>query len=96
MLKLYYANIGLLNDEQVFQSVLEKVNVQRREKVLRCKQKKDQIRSLLAGYLLRIALEKEGMDYEKTSISILENGKPVISGNLDLHFSLSHAGDYAV
>lgn len=96
MLKIYYANISLLDDEQVFQKVFEKVNIQRREKVLRCKQKKDQIRSLLTGYLLRIALEKEGMDYENTSISILENGKPVLSGNDDLHFSLSHAGEYAV
>ena len=95
MLKLYYANISLLDDEQVFQAVLEKVNIQRREKVLRCKHKQDQMRSLLAGYLLRLALEKEGIDYSDTTISILESGKPVIVDNSNLFFSLSHAGDYA-
>ena len=95
MLKIYYANISLLDDEQVFQKVFEKVNIQRRVKVLQCKHKKEQMRSLMAGYLLRVALEKEGAEYDNTTISILENGKPVISGNTDLYFSLSHAGEYA-
>lgn len=95
MLKLYYANIGLLDDEQVFQRIFEKVNIQRREKILRCKQEKDKQRSLLVGYLLRKALEQEDIDYETSSISTLKNGKPVMIENSDLYFSLSHAGDYA-
>ena len=95
MLKLYYANIGLLEDEQVFQHVLEKVSIQRRKKVLRCMQEKDKRRSLLAGYLLRIALEREGLVYEGLSFSQAEKGKPVILELPQLFFSLTHAGVYA-
>ena len=95
MLKLYYANIGLLEDEQVFQHVLEKVSIQRREKVLRCMHKKDKKRSLLAGYLLRIALEREGIVYEDLSFSQSDNGKPVILELPQIMISLTHAGSYA-
>lgn len=96
MLKLYYGNICSLQDEQVLECVFKSVNEQRRKKVLRCKQEKDKYRSLLAGYLLRIALEDAEMDYDNISVSILGNGKPVILESPHIQFSLSHAGDYAV
>ena len=96
MLKLYYASIHLIRDNQVFDALLEKVNIQRREKVLRCKQENDRRRSLLAGYLLRVALETEGMVYDDISFATEKNGKPVLNQVSNLYFSLSHAGDYAV
>lgn len=96
MLKLYYANIDLIKDESVFCELLEKVNIQRREKVLRCKQEKDKLRSLMAGYLLRIALERAGFVYDDLEFVTDTNGKPVLKSMPDVFFSLSHAGEYAV
>lgn len=96
MLNLYYAKIDLINNEQVYAEILEKVNVQRREKVLRCKDEQDRLRSLLAGYLLRYALEHEGIDFKNISILIETGGKPVIKDMESLFFSISHAGEYAV
>ena len=96
MLKLYYANIKQLNNENAFRALYEKVNIQRREKVLRCNNEKDKYRSLLAGYLLREALEQEGICYETVTFEVEKNGKSVIKDISSCHFSLSHAGNYAV
>jgi len=96
MLKLYYANIDLIQEESVFCELLEKVNIQRREKVLRCKHEKDKLRSLLAGYLLRTALEREGFVYDELEFLIDTNGKPALKSVPEVFFSLSHAGEYAV
>ena len=96
MLKLCYANIEQLYDENVFLTLFEKVNTQRREKILRCKNENDKYRSLLAGYLLRVALECEGMKYEDMCFSVKETGKPFIQNAPFIHYSLSHAGNYAV
>ena len=95
MLKFYYADITLLEETEVFDAWLSKVNTQRREKVLRCKQQKDRQRSLLAGVLLRYALEMEGMEYDSLKFARTNGGKPYLESHENLHFSLSHAGDYA-
>lgn len=59
MLKLYYGHIQLVKDQKVFDKWLEKMNNERREKVLRCRNEEDKQRSLLAGILLKFGLEKE-------------------------------------
>ncbi len=96
MLKFYCADITLLEDAEVFDAWLSKVDIQRREKVLRCKQEKDKQRSLLAGVLLRYALEQEGMEYETLEFASTPEGKPYLVLHPELHFSLSHAGSYVV
>lgn len=96
MLKCYWADIVLLENSQVFELWLEKVNSQRREKVLRCKQDIDQKRSLLAGVLLRYALEQEGLCYETLVFGVEENGKPILESQNGIEFSISHAGNYVL
>lgn len=93
MLKCYWAEIALLEEPEVFDRWLAKVNVQRREKVLRCKNKKDKQRSLLSGILLRLALEEEGFSYEEMDFSVTPEGKPVVLSHPQMHFSISHAGE---
>lgn len=96
MLKLYYAKIELIKEKTTFDPLFEKMNMQRRNKVLRCKNEMDKCRSLLAGYLLRMALEKEGYAYDDLSFSKSENGKPLLESQPAVFFSLSHSGEYAV
>lgn len=94
MLKLFLAETTLLDEASVFEMWLEKVNEQRREKVLRCKQMKDKQRSLLAGVILRQALEAEGFSYEEMEFFVTSEGKPMILSNPQVHFNMSHAGDW--
>ena len=96
MLQCYIAEISLVEDTQTFEFWLEKVNSQRREKVLHCKNEKDKQRSLVAGMLLRHALEQEGISYEDAVFSKTKEGKPFLESHENLHFSISHAGEYAV
>jgi len=59
MLKVYYGHIQLIKDQQVFDKWLKKMDSNRRDKVLRCKNEVDKQRSLLAGILLQFGLEND-------------------------------------
>ena len=96
MVKIYYTDIHRLCEPSVLEQLCELVNEQRRSKILRCKNKEDKRRSLAAGLLLRFAMEKQGLDYEKACFSVGENGKPYLLGQDDFFFSLSHSGDMVV
>ena len=96
MVKLYIADVSCLENDQTFDDHLCKVNEQRRAKVLRCKNKEDKKRSLLAGALLAFGLEKQGLCYNELEFSVTPEGKPYLVSNSELFFSLSHSGKYAV
>lgn len=77
MLKLYYGHIQLVEDQLVFDKWLKKVDNQRREKVLRCKNELDRRRSLLAGILLQFGVENDRKE-EQIFYSISHSGEYVI------------------
>ena len=77
MLKLYYGNIQLVSDQQTFEKWLNKVDSQRREKVLRCKNELDKSRSLLAGVLLQFGVENDRSE-KQIFYSISHSGEYVI------------------
>ena len=95
MIKVYFANVELLNESERFAKGLEVVHPVRQKKVLRCKQEMDKKRSLLAGLLLKLALEEEGFVYETLDFALEVHGKPVIKNAENVFFSLSHTGKYA-
>lgn len=96
MIKVYFANTKLLHESEVFAKCFEAVHSMRQKKVLRYKLLQDKRRSLLAGVLLKLALEREGLCYEQLDFEIETYGKPVLKNIKDLYFSLSHAGDLAL
>lgn len=96
MLKLYYADTSLISNQEVFEQLMEQVNEQRRRKVLRCKNERDKLCSLLAGVLLRYSLEKLGLDYQQLVFDITPEKKPYLSSHPQIYFSLSHSGTRAV
>lgn len=96
MVKLYYASTAIFEEDGVFDNLLEQVNEQRRRKVLRCKNKEDKECSLLAGVLLRKALESLGYSYEQMEFAMTPEKKPIIKNKPDMFFNLSHSGSCAV
>lgn len=96
MIKVYYANIELLRDEGECKIWFKKMQPLRKEKILRCKQEQDKKRSLLAGILLKHALEQEGLCYENLVFEVQKHGKMVLKSPGGYEFSLSHAGNYAL
>lgn len=77
------------------QEALATVSPQRRDYVLRYRQERDQRLCLAAYRLLQQALLKEyGID-EAPLFDYDKNGKPLLQGHPDIHFSLSHCSEAA-
>lgn len=95
MLKVYYANIAPLEDDAHRRVSMDLVQPMRREKLSKLKSKEECMRGLAASRLLCMALEAEGIFYENQIFSYGEHGKPYIL-HKNMHFNMSHAGNYAV
>ena len=64
MQRVFYADLSVLEDEALFEEKLKEVSEERRAKVLRCKHRADQIRSLGAGLLVNMACQEIGITVE--------------------------------
>lgn len=96
MIKIYIMAIRQLEEETVFGRALETVSSGRRQKTERLKQEKDKRRSLAAAIALDCALKEYGLRERDMEYDLTPQGKPCLRYRPDLHFSLSHAGEYAV
>ena len=83
-------------DDLNVEIALEEVSPQRRERVLRIKVDRDRKRSLAAYLLLKEGLQKEYGIVENPIFEYGPEGKPVLAGHPDIHFSISHAGHVAL
>ncbi|MCM1136850.1 MAG: 4'-phosphopantetheinyl transferase superfamily protein [Clostridium sp.] len=92
------AGIWLPPMNEMEKNQLNKIEEKRREKISRIKSPKQKRLSLAAGVLLHDALcGRLGADPEKTppfNLQYGENGKPYLSEYPNIHFNLSHSGDY--
>lgn len=96
MVRTYIINIRQLEEETVFQAVLPSVSSYRRQKITALKNGKDRCRSLGASLTLNAALQRYGLNEGAMEFDLGDQGKPMLRDYPDLHFSLSHAGDYAI
>ncbi|MGL5258872.1 MAG: 4'-phosphopantetheinyl transferase family protein [Lachnospiraceae bacterium] len=90
--QIYVANISSLEKEELFELHLKKMNKDRKNKIKKLKHKKDKMRALAAGIILEKALIEFGC--ENFEIEYDQNGKPFLPYEDNLHFSLSHSGEY--
>lgn len=96
MLKVYYANINDIENEKIFHEKLVQVKTVRQQKVLRCKRRDDQLRSLAAGLLIRHAVEEELLSYKELEFETNSNGKLLINQSVcPVWISISHSGEFA-
>lgn len=96
MVRTYIINIRQLEEETFFQAVLPSVSSYRRQKIGALKNGKDRCRSLGASLALNAALQFYGLSEGAMEFNLGDQGKPMLRDHPDLHFSLSHAGDYAM
>lgn len=96
MIRMYVANVKKLNEDTIFEKCFAKMPKDRQEKIQRLKHRMDQNRSLGAGILLARGLFACGIRIEDVTIVEDENGKLYLADAPQIHFNLSHAGDYAV
>lgn len=99
MVTLYYADISSHTEEEILNQYADRVDQERLSKLLRTGAKKDQVRSLIAGWLLQMGVREATGKTDHQVIPFTyrysENGKPYLADYPSLFFSLSHSGNYA-
>ena len=96
MVRTYVVNIGRFEEETAYREALSVVSEYRRHKIAALKHEKEKKRSLGAAFALNAALACHGLCEKDMEYVLGSQGKPALRGYPELHFSLSHAGDYAV
>lgn len=83
-------------DENQFANYKECLPESRLEKVARLRSPKDKARSAMAGVLLLRAYREYKKDEKSLlpEIVLTDREKPVFLGEQEIHFNLSHSGDY--
>ncbi|GHV48950.1 hypothetical protein FACS189499_09440 [Clostridia bacterium] len=88
-------NTDFLEDNTAFREVLSKASPARLERITVLKRPRDKRLSLGVSALVNHYLFDLGITETEAGFSYCENGKPFFS-NLDLSFSISHSGHYAL
>lgn len=96
MISTYYIDVTQLDNERLFQERLRLLSSYRQQKIAHLKHTKDKNRSLGAGIVLDLALKPYGLRERSTEYEFGKWGKPSLRDHPDIHFSLSHSGDYAI
>ena len=96
MIKTYIMDVRQLESESAFDTVLQAVSPYRRQKIALLKHKKDKNRSLGAALSLNAALKDYGLEERSMEYDLEKQGKPVFRYYPEIHFSLSHSGDFAI
>ena len=84
IVKLFIVDLDLGSSHKSF--LLKNINEEQKEKALRFKNEKDQIRSLLSSYLIN-QLSNEALKKNEMGKPYYENGP---------HFNVSHSGKYVI
>ena len=96
MIYTYYIDISQFENETLFHEKLYVLSPYRQQKIALLKHEKDKNRSLGAGIALDHALETYGLKERGIEYEFGEWGKPSLKYHPNIHFSLSHSGDYAI
>lgn len=96
MIYTYYIDVTQFDDETLFREKINSLSPYRQQKIAILKHVKDKNRSLGAGIALDHALETYGLREKSAEYEFGEWGKPSLKYQPNIHFSLSHSGDYAI
>ncbi len=89
-------NINILREEENYKRACSEITSERLEKASSLIRINDRLRSIAAGLLFSYGLREYGLCLEELSVKYNEHKKPYIDKHPNIHFNLSHSGDYAV
>lgn len=89
-IKVWTADVGALDNDELFRWLYARVSDGRKEKIDRMRFRKDKNLSLGAGVLLENALAVLGV--QDRTMSWEKNQKPCLAHRSDIKFNLSHSG----
>ena len=92
---VYFLDSSIFQKPEIFSRYYKQIPENRKEKIASYSLQKDKRLSLAAAVLLKLALEKNGIEEKEQIIEISESGKPFLSGSDKIFFNLSHSGNLA-
>lgn len=92
MTKLYLLDLTELPG---WQELMPLLPPKRQDRVKACRFEEDKLRMAGTGWLLRCALEREGVSFEAQHFTENPWGKPELDGMPNMQFNLSHSGTWA-
>lgn len=97
MTELYAIKVPEKLDTLLFHRLLEHVAPEKRSRIKRFVREQDRIRGLFGDLLIRtVLMQKTGMLNNEISFVTNEYGKPFLKGRDDIHFNISHSGQWVV
>ena len=110
MITVYYAKAAELVQKTGFERCLDRLELRRKEKVLRTRDKISQVRSLATGEIFNRAVSRHllsagirtadntneniGSKEQVFETELYPGGKPYLKDYPEIYFNLSHSGDY--
>ena len=97
MAQIYALKIDGELDESSYQFLNNKTSVEKKNKIENFVRREDALRSLFADLLTRyILIQNLGLKNEAISFKYSSYGKPFVEGFSDVHFNISHSGEWVV
>ena len=95
MLEIYAYDIRNLLNKNEYETRLANASSCRKEKINKCTLQQKALENLAAAAVIDEAVKQFGLREKQINYGFGEVGKPYIK-NTDIHFNISHSGDYAV
>lgn len=95
--EVYALKVGYKFPKSKFYSLIKCVQQEQRERIMKFRLYKDALRSLAADILIRkIIISKTGLKNSEILFKRNQYGKPCLKNIPNLHFNLSHSGEWVV
>ena len=92
---IYLVKVDSPIDENTFQYMLKFVQSEKQERILKQKIKQNADNMLVSEILAKVVIKKIfGIDIAKQEFNYTEYGKPYLPDYPDVHFNISHSGEY--
>lgn len=96
-MEIALVRVGGSADERILRYLLSFVQGEERERICRQRIKRNANHMLVGEILARLMIENcFGVAFPKQQFARLEQGKPFLIGCPNVHFSISHSGEYVV
>ena len=96
IVKTYIISKKQFDEEYEYEKAVNSISAYRRQKIDKLKNAEDKKRSLAAAIALNAALKEYGLEERSMEYELGKQGKPYFRNQPEIHFSISHSGDYAI
>lgn len=94
MLSICIMDVSKLTDDALYEKAYRLCDIRRQKKADALFQKEDKFRCIGAGLLLSYMLREQGICLKKEELEYSPAGKPCLKEHKDIHFNLSHSGNF--